>query len=143
LKTGSPSNNALPARRSSASSVVPPLASSGTPCGFDHIIPINSSELQLLWAVFNQMKGETSQDEFDTLIIQLSGWLGIPFDKTKVLFEYWSRNKVNKALKAAARPHRGPPLRREADRQLHHLRRQIPPQLGLLPQMPPVFPGRA
>ena len=40
------------------------------------------------------MKGETSNDEFHTLIIQLRDhWLGAPFDRTKVPFAYWSRNK--------------------------------------------------
>jgi hypothetical protein len=66
---------------------------------FDHITPIKTSELQFLWAVFNQMKFELSDEEFKTLIIQLrDGWLGIPFDRSKVKFEYWSRNKTKPAL---------------------------------------------
>jgi hypothetical protein len=68
---------------------------------FDHIKPIKTSEFQVLWAVFNQMKGGLADDEFKTLIAMLRDhWLGAPFDKDKVKFLYWNR----KPLKASKGP---------------------------------------
>lgn len=40
------------------------------------------------------MKGDTSDSEFRTLVAMLRDhWLGTPFDRYKVKFEYWNRTK--------------------------------------------------
>jgi len=66
---------------------------------FDHIIPVKSSEFQVLWAVFNEMKGQLADDEFRKLIKMLRDhWLGTTFDKDAVKFQYWTRKKLKLAL---------------------------------------------
>jgi hypothetical protein len=66
---------------------------------FDHIIPIETSAFQCLCAVFNAMKSQTSDEEFRQLIIMLKKhWLGAPFDRNAVKFEYFNRKKPKLAL---------------------------------------------
>ena len=73
---------------------------------FDHIIPVKTSEFQVLWAVFNEMKGQLADAEFRKLIKMLRDhWLGAPFDKDAVRFQYWNRTKQKLArLKLAFGP---------------------------------------
>jgi len=62
---------------------------------FDHITPNKTSALQVLWAVFNQMKTDLSDEEFRIIVRLLRDhWLGDPFDKEAVKFHYWSRKKL-------------------------------------------------
>jgi hypothetical protein len=45
------------------------------------------------------MKGDLADDEFRTLVAMLRDhWLGTPFDRYKVKFEYWNRTKPKLAL---------------------------------------------
>jgi hypothetical protein len=93
---------------------------------FDHIIPIKTSAFQALCAVFNEMKGDLADIEFRKLIILLRNhWLGTPFDKDAIKFEYWNRTK--------------PKLARLM---LRHMRGQIISEVRLLLQMPYVLQVR-
>jgi ribosomal protein L44E len=66
---------------------------------FDHITPIKTSEFQVLWAVFNEMKGRLTDNEFRNLVKMLRDrWLGTPFDRSKAKFEYWNRTKPKLTL---------------------------------------------
>lgn len=59
---------------------------------FDHLIPVESSELVASSALFNRMKTDMAPDEFRTAFRLLAAhYRGEPFDKGLIEFAYWKR----------------------------------------------------
>jgi predicted nucleic acid-binding Zn ribbon protein len=60
---------------------------------FDHLVPVESSELVASSALFNRMKTDMAPDEFRTAFKLLAAHLrGEPFDKGAIRFVYWKRH---------------------------------------------------